>query len=103
MNNKFFALLYVIFKFIIDGLKLVAGEISGSIKGYAGEIGTQIYPAVMSVGYICGPRISSYMFAGGVLSWLVLIPLIVLFGLIVGQSFLPLNFEPTKYAIVSVE
>jgi putative OPT family oligopeptide transporter len=34
----------------------------------------------MSVGYICGPRISSYMFAGGVLSWMVLIPLIVLFG-----------------------
>ncbi|MBR1970602.1 MAG: oligopeptide transporter, OPT family [Clostridia bacterium] len=69
-----------LFKFIIDGLKLVAGEVSTSIKGYAGEIGTQIYPAVMSVGYICGARISSYMFAGGVLSWLVIIPLIVLFG-----------------------
>ncbi len=68
------------FKFIIDGLKAVPGEIGLRVKGYAGEIGTQIYPAVMSVGYICGPRISSYMFAGGVLSWLVLIPLIVLFG-----------------------
>ncbi len=72
-----------IFKFIIDGLKAVPGEITYSLsklKGYAGAIGTQIYPAVMSVGYICGPRISSYMFAGGVLSWLVLIPIIVLFG-----------------------
>ncbi len=69
-----------IFKFIIDGLKAVPGEITLAVKGYAGAIGTQIYPAVMSVGYICGPRISSYMFAGGVLSWLVLIPLIVLFG-----------------------
>ena len=69
-----------LFKFIIDGLKVVSGEISGRVKGYAGEIGTQIYPAVMSVGYICGARISSFMFAGGVLSWLVLIPLIVLFG-----------------------
>ncbi|MBQ8794404.1 MAG: oligopeptide transporter, OPT family, partial [Clostridia bacterium] len=69
-----------LFKFIIDGLKLVAGEVSVSVKGYAGQIGTQIYPAVMSVGYICGARISSYMFAGGVLSWLVIIPLIVLFG-----------------------
>lgn len=69
-----------IFKFIIDGLKLVAGQVSVHVKGYAGEIGTQIYPAVMSVGYICGARISSYMFAGGVLSWLVLIPMIVLFG-----------------------
>ena len=69
-----------IFKFIIDGLKVVPSEVSLKVKGYAGEIGTQIYPAVMSVGYICGPRISSYMFAGGVMSWMVIIPLIVLFG-----------------------
>ena len=69
-----------LFKFIIDGLKLVSGEVSAHVKGFAGEIGTQIYPAVMSVGYICGARISSFMFAGGALSWLVIIPLIVLFG-----------------------
>ena len=69
-----------LFKFIIDGLKLVSGEISLRFKGYNGEIGTQIYPAVLSVGYICGPRIASYMFAGGVLSWMVIIPIIVLFG-----------------------
>lgn len=69
-----------IFKFIIDGLKVVPSEVSLRVQGFAGEIGTQIYPAVMSVGYICGPRISSYMFAGGVVSWMVFIPLIVLFG-----------------------
>ena len=69
-----------VFKFIIDGIKAVPGEIGFRVKGFAGEFGTQIYPAVMSVGYICGPRISSYMFAGGILSWLVLIPMIVLFG-----------------------
>ena len=68
------------FKFIIDGLKAVPGEVALKFKGFAGEIGTQIYPAVMSVGFICGPKISSYMFAGGILSWMVLIPLIVLFG-----------------------
>ena len=68
------------FKFFIDGLKIVPGEVSLKIKGYAGEIGTQIYPAVFSVGYICGPRISSYMFAGGLVSWMVIIPMIVLFG-----------------------
>lgn len=70
------------FKFIIDGLKLFPGEVSleGTTKTYPGAIGTQIYPAVMSVGYICGPRISSYMFAGGLVSWLVLIPIIVIFG-----------------------
>ncbi len=68
------------FKFVIDGLKVVPSEVSARVKGYAGEIGTQIYPAVFSVGYICGPKISSYMFAGGILSWVVLIPIIVLFG-----------------------
>lgn len=68
------------FKFVIDGLKVVPSEVSFRVKGFAGEIGTQIYPAVMSVGYICGPKISSYMFAGGLVSWLVLIPCIVLFG-----------------------
>ncbi len=69
-----------LFKFIIDGLKVVPSEVSASFKGYSGEIGTQIYPAVMSVGYICGPRISSYMFAGGVFSWMVMIPIFVMLG-----------------------
>lgn len=71
-----------LFKFIIDGLKIVPGEVSfnGSAKIYPAAFGTQIYPAVMSVGYICGPRISSYMLAGGIVSWVVLIPLIVIFG-----------------------
>ena len=69
-----------LFKFIIDGLKAVPSEVSASFKGYSGEIGTQIYPAVMSVGYICGPRISSYMFAGGVFSWMVMIPIFVMLG-----------------------
>ena len=69
-----------LFKFIIDGLKVVPSQVSFRIRNYYGEIGTQIYPAVMSVGFICGPRISSYMFAGGVFSWMVLIPAIVLFG-----------------------
>lgn len=71
-----------LFKFIIDGLKIVPGEVSieGTAKTYPGAIGTQIYPAVMSVGYICGPRISSYMLAGGIVSWLILIPIIVIFG-----------------------
>ena len=68
------------FKFVIDGFKVVPSEVSLRFKGFAGEIGTQIYPAVMSVGYICGPKISSYMFAGGIVSWMVFIPLIVLFG-----------------------
>ena len=36
-----------LFKLIIDGLKLVSGEITVAVKGFAGAIGTQIYPAVL--------------------------------------------------------
>jgi putative OPT family oligopeptide transporter len=35
---------------------------------------------LVGVGYIIGPSISGYMLSGGVVSWLVLIPLIKLFG-----------------------
>ncbi|MBQ7008883.1 MAG: oligopeptide transporter, OPT family [Ruminococcus sp.] len=69
-----------IIKFIVDGLKAVPGEVSFRVKNFAGEIGVQVYPAVMSVGYICGFRISSFLFSGSLLSWCVLIPLIVMFG-----------------------
>lgn len=69
-----------LFKFIVDGFKAVPSEINFRVKGFPGEIGTQAYPALIGVGYIVGPRISSYMFAGGIVGWLVLIPAIVLFG-----------------------
>ena len=69
------------FKFIVDGLKIVPSDIATpNIKGYAGQIGVEIYPALIGVGYICGPSISSYMFAGGIIAWLVLIPAVVFFG-----------------------
>jgi len=37
-------------------------------------------PALLGVGYIIGPRIASFIFAGGALGWWVLIPLIKLFA-----------------------
>src|SRR4029450_11712357 len=54
-------------------------KIFGSpVKG--GSISATIEPALLGVGYIIGPRISSIMCAGGVLSYLVLIPAIKFFG-----------------------
>src|SRR4029079_9779270 len=44
------------------------------------SISATIEPALLGVGYIIGPRISSIMCAGGVLSYLVLIPAIKFFG-----------------------
>lgn len=69
-----------LFKFIVDGLKVVSSAVTVTVQKIHGEISTQVYPALVSVGYICGFKISSYMFAGGILGWLVLIPMIYLFG-----------------------
>ena len=69
------------YKFIADGVKLFPSEIGYDIKAYAGSsVGIQVLPALAGVGYICGPKISSYMLAGGTLSWFVLMPMIALFG-----------------------
>src|SRR5213595_3650022 len=46
----------------------------------AGSISIENNPALLGVGYIIGPRISSIMVGGGVLSYLVLIPAIKFFG-----------------------
>lgn len=45
-----------------------------------GTINAEITPELLGVGYIIGPKIAGIMVAGGVLSWLVLIPLITLLG-----------------------
>ena len=68
------------FKFIIDGLKMVPEVISIPLKALKTEFTTEIYPAVVAVGYICGYKISSFLFAGGLLAWFVMIPAIEVFG-----------------------
>src|SRR5437763_95354 len=48
-----------------------------------------ISPEYMGVGYVIGPRIAGVMFAGGVLSWLVLLPLLSILG-----SYMTVPFPP---------
>jgi putative OPT family oligopeptide transporter len=43
-------------------------------------LNVDISPEYMGVGYVIGPRIAGVMFAGGVLSWLVLLPLLTILG-----------------------
>ena len=45
-----------------------------------GSVSLENNPALLGVGYIIGPRIAGIMFAGGALSYLVLIPMIKYFG-----------------------
>lgn len=54
-----------------------------------GTINGEITPELLGVGYIIGPRIAGVMVAGGVLSWLVLIPLITIIGEGLSVPFAP--------------
>ncbi len=46
-------------------------------------------PEYMGVGYVIGPKIAGVMFAGGVLSWLVLLPLLTILG-----NYMTVPFPP---------
>lgn len=75
-----------VYKFIADGLKIFPSEVDYSLKRYKGAgVGADVLPALLGVGYICGPKVASYLFAGGVLGWFVIMPLLVLAG---GNSIL---------------
>lgn len=72
-------LLYKVANVAFKGWKDVPEKVFGApLK--AGSISAEISPEMLGVGYIIGPRTGGIMAAGGVLSYLVLIPLIKFFG-----------------------
>ena len=72
--------LAAVFKFIVDGLKVIPADVSAAFTSLKGELGMEVYPALLGVGYIVGPRIASFMFVGSLVGWMVIIPMICLFG-----------------------
>lgn len=69
------------FKFLMVGLKTwieYPGKVFTWFKG--AEFRMDMGPELMGVGYIIGPRIAGYLFAGGTLAYLVLMPAVKLFG-----------------------
>src|SRR5215213_6236517 len=54
-------------------------------------LNVDISPEYMGVGYVIGPRIAGTMFAGGVLSWLVLLPLLSIMGAAIPTPFPPIT------------
>jgi putative OPT family oligopeptide transporter len=61
----------------------------------AASVSAEISPELLGVGYIIGPRIASIMCAGGVLAYLVLIPMIKFFG-----SALAAPLEPETAVLI---
>jgi len=81
------------YKFLMSGLRLwreVPTKILGFFKG--AEVQMEVSPELMGVGYIIGPRIAGYLFAGGILAYLVLMPAIKLYG----ESMLAPMYPATK-------
>ena len=54
-------------------------------------VNVDLSPEYMGVGYVIGPRIAGTMVAGGVLSWLVLLPLLSLLGAAISTPFQPIH------------
>jgi putative OPT family oligopeptide transporter len=70
-----------VYKFLMAGLKAWKEYPSRVFQTYkGGSITAEVSPELMGVGFIIGPRISGFLFAGGCLAYLVLIPAIKLFG-----------------------
>jgi putative OPT family oligopeptide transporter len=69
------------YKFLMTALKLWPEYPTKVLKWFKGaELRMEVSPELMGVGYIIGPRIAGYLFAGGCLAYLVLMPTIKLFG-----------------------
>jgi putative OPT family oligopeptide transporter len=70
-----------LYKFLMTGLR-VWQELPGKVlRGYqSAEVRVEVSPELMGVGYIIGPQIAGYLFAGGCLAYVVLMPAIKLFG-----------------------
>jgi putative OPT family oligopeptide transporter len=75
------ALLYKFLMSILGLWKEVPAYVTSRSSQFPNAtINGEITPEYLGVGYIIGPRIAGTMVAGGVLSWLVLIPLVTIFG-----------------------
>ena len=81
-KNVFIGLgLGAFFKFLTGWIKVIPGAIHFNVPFIKkAQIGMDISSALFGVGYILGPRISTIMVGGGLLSWLVIIPAIAYWG-----------------------
>src|SRR5256886_421171 len=77
-----------VYKFLQGGLKFWPDVPGKALAFYPGAaVFTETSPELMGVGYIIGPRIAGYLFAGGCFSYLLLPPAVKLVGPGLTQPF----------------
>ena len=64
-------------KFVTGWLKWIPETFVWPVRSVRGAVGFDVSPALLGVGYIVGPKISSFLFCGAMFGWMVLIPIIV--------------------------
>jgi putative OPT family oligopeptide transporter len=72
-------IVYKVINIALKGWKDVPGVVFGTPFKSA-SLACEVSPELLGVGYIIGPRIAAIMCGGGVLAYLVLIPLVQFFG-----------------------
>ncbi len=86
-----------LFKFSQTGLRLIAETVEGAKylfgKNVIAYFGTNLSPALIGVGYIVGLNIAILVFLGGIINWLVAIPILLLV-----QGGAPAGVTATVYA-----
>ncbi len=83
-----------LFKFLAGALKIFPDKVTVPLPLLPkAELGSKLSAALFGVGYILGPRIAAVMVGGGLLSWLVIIPGIAIWG---GDRTAPLYPETVK-------
>ncbi len=78
------------FKFLTSWINVIPGAVHSKVPFLRkGELGMDLSAALFGVGYILGPKIAAVMVGGGLLSWLIIIPLIDFWGADLTAPFYP--------------
>lgn len=78
-----------LYMWLADGMGAFVTTLQGafSVGGTRGfSIGGDFTPALVGVGYIIGPRVAAYIFGGGLVAWMMLIPLLITGGYVPAET-----------------
>ncbi|MCD6461365.1 MAG: oligopeptide transporter, OPT family [Thermoplasmata archaeon] len=91
-----------VYKFLSAGLKIMHDKVEAVVGVWKAKFffGGELSAALVSVGYIIGPRISSYVFLGGIIGWVLVLPIFLSAALAGGYPGVDPGMDPLE--VVSV-